>query len=204
MKEVSVTQSDSCLDNGTLYQYLSAVFPAVGAWWWPQQGGTVNNHHTSVWRAELMSAQLKVSLHHVATWSPSSIHLSPCCLCWEMPCHHQRAYSTVAKSNTHHFVFESEAKSLALIVTNVLRFKQFSYVNLMHSNTMQYVLTLSEHASLRVPFVLLWCIHSALWNAVCMKLYTEPNWSHPTYNPSILLAAIWPYYFGETGENALQ
>lgn len=45
--------------------------------------------------------------------------------------------------------------SLASIVTNVLRSKQFSYVNLIHSNTMQYVLTLSEHASLRVSLFIL-------------------------------------------------
>lgn len=58
---------------------FSVVFSAAGAWWWRQQGGTVNNHHTSVWMGEIMSAQLKVSLHQAATQNHSSSHRSPFC-----------------------------------------------------------------------------------------------------------------------------
>lgn len=97
----------------------------------------------------------------------------------------------------------SRKPSLALIVANVLRSKQFSNVNLIHSYTMQYVLTLSEQASPRALFVLLWCIHSAFEMLYEIIHRAKLNWSHPTYNPSILLAAIWPYYFGEAKAHAL-
>lgn len=83
----------------------------------------------------------------------------------------------------------SRKPSRGVIVANVLQSKQFSYVNLIHSNTMQYVLTLLEHASPRVPFVLLWCIHSALWNTARMKLYTEPSQAEVT--PPIIHPSCW-------------
>ncbi len=134
-----------------------------------------------------MSAQLKVSLHHVATWSHSSIHHSPCCLYREEPCHRHKAYRKVAGRNVHHFN-ASERPSQALIVTNVLRSKQFEYADLTHSNTMQYVLTLSEHASFKVLFVLLWCIHSNqrlhVWNYTSQAEVTPPLINPSCWQPA--------------------
>jgi len=170
-----------------VFQYFSGVFSAVGASWRRQQGGTVNNHHTSVWTGELMSAQLKVSLHHVATWGPSSIHHSACCLHREEPCHQQKAYSEVAKRNVHHFVFERQVWPWSSLMFDGLT--NFSHVDLMHSNTMQYVLTFSEHASLRVLFVLLWCIHSSLWYSAHGILYTEQSQAEVT--PHIVHPSCW-------------
>lgn len=133
-----------------------------------------------------MSAQLKVSLHHVATRSRSSIHHSPCRLYRGTPCQWHKAYSKVAERNHSN---ANRRPIRALICANVLQSKQFSYVDLMHSNTMQYVLTLSAHASLRVPFVLLWCIHWALWKTARMKLYTEPSQAEVT--PPIIHPSCW-------------
>lgn len=96
-----------------------------------------------LWMGELMSAQLKVSLHHVATWSRSSIHHSPCCLYREKPCHTHKAYSKVAERPVRR-LNGSWRISRASVATNTLRPKQFSYVDLMHSNTMRRALTLSE------------------------------------------------------------
>lgn len=162
------------------------MFSSARASWQWQQGGTVNNHHTSMWMGDLMSAQLRVSLHHVATWSWSSIHhnppppLPPA----ERPtARWPRELCIISRLNT------SRKPSRGVIVANVLQSKQFSYVNLIHSNTMQYVLTLLEHASPRVPFVLLWCIHSALWNTARMKLYTEPSQAEVT--PPIIHPSCW-------------
>lgn len=81
-------------------------------------GGTINNHHTSLWTGELMSAQLKVSLHHVATWSHSIIHHPPCCLYRETPCHTHKAYSKVAERNAHDLNV-TRRRSRASIVTKV-------------------------------------------------------------------------------------
>lgn len=123
-----------------------------------------------------------------ATWSPSSIHHSPCCLYREKPCRPHKAYSKGAERNVHH-LNASRKPSRASFATSVLRSKQLSCVDLMQSNTMQYVLTLSEHASSRALFVLLWCIHSALWNSACMKLYTEPSQAEVT--PPIIHPSCW-------------
>lgn len=161
---------------------------ATASWQW-QQGGTVNNHRTSMWMGDLMSAQLRVSLHHVATWSWSSIHHSPfprCLLCHQKKDLQRGGQETCA---SFHVWNTSRKPSRGVIVANVLQSKQFSYVNLIHSNTMQYVLTLLEHASPRVPFVLLWCIHSALWNTARMKLYTEPSQAEVT--PPIIHPSCW-------------
>ena len=134
-----------------------------------------------------MSAQLRVSLHHVATRSCSGIHHSPHAAPTEgRLVNGTKPYSKVAERNHSN---ANRRPSRALICANVLQSKQFSYVDLMHSNTMQYVLTLSAHASLRVPFVLLWCIHWALWKTARMKLYTEPSLAEVT--PPIIHPSCW-------------
>ncbi len=59
-----------------------------------------------------------------ATWSPSSIHHSPCCLYRETPCRLHKAYSKGAERNVHH-LNASRKPSGALFDTRVLRSKQF-------------------------------------------------------------------------------
>lgn len=75
-------------------------------------GGTVNHHHTSTGMSELMSAQLKLSLHHVAT---RSIYHSPPSLL------HTESLSPAERwrrEMEHHFMLKH--KSEALIVTSIL------------------------------------------------------------------------------------
>lgn len=71
---------------------------------------------------------------------------------------------------------------------------------------MQYVLTLSKHASVKAfPFVSLLMHSLSPLNQSAYKIIhgAKSSPSHPTYNPSILLAAIWSYCFEEAEARAL-
>lgn len=80
-------------------------------------------------------------------WSPSSIHHICCRLDGDgdQPVRGQARRAGPGKCATSSCSNMTCEPSLALIVTNVLWTKPFSYVNLIHCSTMQYVLTLSNY-----------------------------------------------------------
>lgn len=89
--------------------------------------------------------------------------------------------------------------SLALIVANVLGSKLFfiCWFNTLQHNAIciNLVGACFIESSLCSPLMhsfsaLKHCAYEIIHRA-------KSSWSHPTYNPSILLAAIWLYYFGE-------
>lgn len=50
----------------------------------------------------------------------------------------------------------------------------------------------------------LFSFDAAFWKTVYEIIHrAKSSWSHPTYNPSILLAAIWPHYFRNAEAHAL-
>lgn len=145
-----------------------------------------------------MSAQLKVSLHHVATWSHSSIHhslLPPLLREARSPAQSPQRGGWKRRRTTVSAPVEDQVGPWLSLMFHCVNSFQL----------LIYVLTLSERASLKVLFVLLWCIHRALWKRCTYEIIDRAKlrWSHATsHNPSILLAASWLYYFGEDGARA--